>query len=115
MSLSNQIQLNPQLLKAGATAALISLLEPLQSSFQASKEWQEVEKLAYPPPPSNKKVKKPKVLGTKYQKPQPDAAEKQVETQPDGSVEGKQAAEVSLGKNVDEAMEKLGVTDRASA
>jgi tyrosyl-tRNA synthetase len=104
-------QLNPQLLKAGTTTALISLLEPLQASFQASKEWQETEKLAYPPPPSTKKVKKQKVLGTKYQKAKTDVAEKEVETQPDGSVEGKQAAEVSLGKNVDDAMEKLDVKD----
>ncbi|KAL1874358.1 hypothetical protein VTK73DRAFT_441 [Phialemonium thermophilum] len=56
--------LSPQLLKAGATKALNELLAPIQEAYQASKEWQEIEQKAYPPPP--KKEKKVKNKGTRH-------------------------------------------------
>ncbi|XTI86315.1 Nucleotidylyl transferase [Cenococcum geophilum] len=78
--------LSPQLLKPAVTGALISLLEPIQAEFQASKEWQEIEEKAYPPPPVEEKKKQRKDKGSRYPG---GAAAKNVETQPDGSVEGK--------------------------
>lgn len=83
---------------------MVSLLAPIQAAFQSSKEWQEVEKLAYPPPVVIKKVKKAKDKGSKH-----PGTGKVLETQPDGSVEGTKKDEVSLGKEVDTAMEKLNV------
>ncbi|KAF9630831.1 Aminoacyl-tRNA synthetase class Ib [Lasiodiplodia theobromae] len=41
--------LTPQLLKSGVTEAISKLLAPVQAAFDASPEWQEIEKLAYPP------------------------------------------------------------------
>ncbi|PGH06914.1 tyrosine-tRNA ligase [Helicocarpus griseus UAMH5409] len=76
-------KLTPQLLKAAVTIALNKLLEPVQAAFQANKDWQEVEKLAYPPPPEpEKKKKKPKDKGSRY--PGAGAAKKA-----DGTVEEK--------------------------
>jgi tyrosyl-tRNA synthetase len=49
-------------LKPAVTKALIQLVAPIQEEFKNSKEWQEVELLAYPPPP--KKEKKVKDKGT---------------------------------------------------
>lgn len=82
--------LTPQLLKPAVTAALLDLLAPIQAEFQDSKEWQEIEQKAYPPPPgSQKKVKKPKDKGSKHPG---------VQAKPDGHVEGKpeEKAEVEL-------------------
>ncbi|KAI9775716.1 MAG: hypothetical protein M1839_000918 [Geoglossum umbratile] len=60
-------RLTPQLLKSGVTVALTELLTPIQAAFQASEEWQEIEKKAYPPPPApEKKKKNKKGLGTRY-------------------------------------------------
>ena len=59
-------QLTPQLLKSGVTDALNALLEPIQAEFKASKEWQEVEQKAYPPPQVKTKPKKEKKIGDKY-------------------------------------------------
>ncbi|OCL10702.1 tyrosine tRNA ligase [Glonium stellatum] len=100
--------LSPQLLKPAVTEALISLLEPIQAEFQASAEWQEIEKKAYPPPPvEEKKKKQKKDKGSKYPG---GAAAKNVETQPDGSVEGKDKKEVSVGEDGGAAaMEKLNL------
>ncbi|CAD6589188.1 MAG: hypothetical protein ASARMPRED_003956 [Alectoria sarmentosa] len=58
--------LTPQLLKSGVTDALNALLEPIQAEFKASKEWQEVEQKAYPPPELKKKPKKEKKLGDRF-------------------------------------------------
>ena len=85
------------------TAALLKLLEPIQKDFQASPEWQEVEKKAYPPPPAKKK-KEPKNKGTKH----PGGG---ATAQPDGSVKGPDAAHVAVGNGVKDAMEKLDVKD----
>lgn len=59
-------KLTPQLLKAGVTAALNDLLGPIQEEFQANKEWQEIEKQAYPPAEPEKKKKKVKDKGTRH-------------------------------------------------
>lgn len=94
------MQLTPQLLKSGVTAALNELLAPIQTAFRASKEWQDIEKLAYPPPPPKQK-KESKDRGTRF----PGA----VEAKSDGHVEGQDAAAVSVGENVQGAMENLCV------
>lgn len=52
--------MTPQLLKAALTKALNDLLAPIQAEFQASKEWQEVTELAYPPEKKPEKANKPK-------------------------------------------------------
>lgn len=93
-------QLTPQLLKGAVTTALVDLLAPIQAAFRASSEWQEIEKKAYPPPPEKKKKEK-KDKGSRH----PGA----VKAQPDGHVEGAKAAEVSLGKDVQDAMQNLDV------
>jgi len=60
-------KLTPQLLKASVTAALNELLAPIQAEFQASQEWQEIEKQAYPPAEPEKKTKKKvKDKGTRH-------------------------------------------------
>ncbi|KAI9704551.1 MAG: hypothetical protein M1820_005464 [Bogoriella megaspora] len=59
--------LTPQLLKSAVASALVPLLQSIQAAFQASSEWQEIEKKAYPPPPlEEKKKKKQKDKGTGY-------------------------------------------------
>ncbi|KAH9240478.1 hypothetical protein K456DRAFT_1885755 [Colletotrichum gloeosporioides 23] len=60
--------LTPQLLKPAVTKALNALLAPIQASFQASQEWQEVTVKAYPPVEDDKKKKKkqPKDKGSRY-------------------------------------------------
>lgn len=93
---------------AKVTDALIVLLESVQRDFQASPEWQEVEKKAYPPAEPEKKKKQKKDKGSRY----PGAA-KEVEAQPDGSVEGKTQAEVSLDKDAAAALEKLELEKKA--
>ena len=94
------------MLKSGAANALITLLEPIQADFQASPEWQQIERQAYPPPEIKKKEKKVKDKGTK--RPILDAA-KGVEAQPDGHVEGIRKDEVNLSSGADTAMEKLDI------
>ncbi|KAF2753723.1 tyrosyl-tRNA synthetase [Pseudovirgaria hyperparasitica] len=104
--------LSPQTLKPALTNALLALLEPIQAAFQASKEWQEIEKKAYPPPPVVEKKKKVKDKGSRH----PGAgAAKNVQAQPDGSVEGNPEAKdaVNLGKDSSEAIEKLKLADKA--
>ncbi|KAL5330710.1 hypothetical protein ACEPPN_000229 [Leptodophora sp. 'Broadleaf-Isolate-01'] len=56
--------LTPQLLKSAATAALNSLLAPLQETYHASPKWQEISLKAYPPPA--KKEKKVKQKGNQH-------------------------------------------------
>ena len=94
-------KLTPQLLKAGASASLADLLAPIQAEFQASQEWQEIEKKAYPPAEPAKKKKQPKDKGSRH----PGA----VKAQPDGSVEGKDKQDVDVGKSTEEAMSNLAV------
>jgi len=96
-------KLTPQLLKAGATSALVDLLAPIQAEFQASSQWQDIEKKAYPPAEPAKKKKQPKNRGSKY--PGPGS----IKAQPDGSIEGKNTQQAEVGKSAEEAMAKLAV------
>ncbi|KAI1283502.1 tyrosyl-tRNA synthetase [Xylaria sp. FL0933] len=59
-----ETDLTPQLLKPAVTKALHDILIPIQDAYNASKEWQEITLLAYPPP--EKKAKKAKKIGTRY-------------------------------------------------
>ena len=97
--------LTPQLLKAAVTKALNELLEPVQAAFNASKEWQEIQEKAYPPPPAEeKKVKVKKDRGTRF----PGS---KVEAKPDGSVEGDGKDQVNLAASAGEALSDLRVGD----
>jgi tyrosyl-tRNA synthetase len=102
--------LQPQSLKPAMTEALLELLIPIRKSFEESKEWQEVEQKAYPPPPAPEKKKKVKNLGTKFPGAkggqQPNGS---VEAKPEGSVDGPGAQQVSVGKSTEEAMKRLSV------
>ncbi|KAF2218294.1 tyrosyl-tRNA synthetase [Elsinoe ampelina] len=93
--------LTPQLLKGAVTTALNEILAPIQEAFKASKEWQDIEQKAYPPPAAPVKKKKEKNKGTRH----PGG----VKAEADGHVEGTDAAEVNLGKDVNEAIKKLDV------
>ena len=104
-------QLTPQLLKGAVTTSLVALLGPIQAEFQASSEWQDIERKAYPPPPAKKK--KEKKLGTRY--PGGGAAGEGASAKADGSVQGTAANQVSVGTGVDEAMEKLDVAGQKTA
>lgn len=94
-------RLTPQLLKAGASAALVDLLAPIQAEFQSSPEWQEIEQKAYPPAEPAKKKKQPKDKGSRY----PGA----IKAKDDGSVEGRDKQEVDVGNSAAEAIENLAV------
>nr|KAK5436088.1 Tyrosine--tRNA ligase cytoplasmic [Exophiala xenobiotica] len=96
-------KLTPQLLKAGATAALVELLAPIQAEYQASPEWQDIEKKAYPPAEPVKKKKQPKDKGSRH----PGAGN--VKANPDGTVEGKGKEQVEVGKTAEDAMSKLEI------
>jgi len=98
--------LTPQLLKAGVTAALIELLAPIQAEFQASSEWQDIEKKAYPPAEPAKKKKQPKDKGTRH----PGI----VKAHPDGSLEGAGKEKAEVGTGTEAAMEKLAVNGQPS-
>lgn len=99
-------QLTPQLLKGGVSAFLTTILSTIQEDFQSNKEWQEIEKKAYPPPPSiEKKKKKPKDKGTRHPGPA------KVQVQPDGSVEGAEKEKINVGESTAEALEKLDVKE----
>ena len=88
----------------------MALLEPIQADFQASSEWQEIEKKAYPPPEAKKKDKKVKDKGSKH----PGVA-KDVQAQPDGSVEGRKKEQVNLGTGAEEALERLDVQSNGTS
>ncbi|CAO2654458.1 Nn.00g111910.m01.CDS01 [Neocucurbitaria sp. VM-36] len=96
----------PQDLKPAVTEALNKLLEPVQAEFQASKEWREIETMAYPPPPpEKKKEKKKKDKGTFH-------PGRKVEAKPDGHVEGEDKQKVDVGtKSGEKAIEGLTLKD----
>ena len=103
-------RLTPQLLKAGASDALVDLLEPIQAEFQASPAWQEIEKKAYPPAEPAKKKKQPKDKGSRY----PGGG---ITAKADGSVEGEGKEVIEIGQTAQQAMSSLeinGDTHRAS-
>ena len=58
--------LTPQLLKRAVTRDLVAIMEPIQAKFQASKEWQETTRKAYPVEELAKKVTKVKDRGTRF-------------------------------------------------
>jgi tyrosyl-tRNA synthetase len=90
---------------------LLDLLAPIQEEFQTSRDWQEIEKKAYPPPPApEKKKKKQKGLGTKY----PGGGKSSAEAKPGGPAESIGKEEVALGKKVEAAMEALQVDGKAT-
>jgi len=106
--------LQPQSLKPAVTDALLEILAPIRKTFDETKDWQEVEQKAYPPPPApEKKQKKVKNLGTRFPGAKggekAEAANGSIEVQADGHVEGPKAQEVSVGKTTEEAMKKLSV------
>ncbi|KIW15811.1 tyrosine-tRNA ligase [Exophiala spinifera] len=101
-------KLTPQLLKAGATAALNELLAPIQADYQASPEWQEIEQKAYPPAEPAKKKKQPKNKGTRY----PGAGN--VQANPDGTVTGEGKEQVEVGKTAEDAMSKLEIEGKTA-
>lgn len=102
--------LQPQMLKPAVTNALLEIVDPIRKAYEASKEWQEVDQKAYPPPPAPEKKKKVKNLGTRFPGNQP-VANGSVEAKPDGHVEGPGSTEASVGRSAEEAMEKLRVSD----
>jgi len=108
------VQLSPQLIKNAITAALIELLTPIQNAFQASSEWQKIEQQAYPPPPApEKKKKEKKDKGSRHPGAGASAANGAATAQPDGHVEGDQAAKVSVGQSVGDAMKNLELEKKA--
>lgn len=101
--------LQPQALKPAVTEAMLEILNPIRQAFEASKEWQEIEQKAYPPPPApTKKVKKTKDLGSRHPGAKGDA-NGSIEAKPDGHIEGKEAQEASVGKTTEAAMKRLSV------
>lgn len=106
--------LQPQSLKPAVTEALLAILEPIRKRFEESKEWQEIEQKAYPPPPAPVKKVKEKKLGTRFPGAK-SAADGGVEAKAGGHVEGAKAQEVSVGSSTEEAMQKLSVGDGGKA
>lgn len=99
--------LTPQLLKSSVTKALNELLAPVQAAFLASKEWQEIQLKAYPPPPAEeKKTKKVKDRGSRFPG--------NVEAKPDGTVQGADKDKVNLGNSAAEAIEDLKLADKTT-
>lgn len=101
-------KLTPQLLKSGASDALVDLLAPIQEEFQSSPEWQEIEKKAYPPAEPVKKKKQPKDKGSRF----PGASN--IKTNPDGSIQGDGKESAEVGKSADEALSKLNLSNATS-
>lgn len=81
----------------------MELLAPVQAEFEASSEWQEIEKQAYPPPEVKKKEKKVKDKGSKH------PGTKAVEAEPDGHVKGAGKDQVNLASGAEAAMQHLSV------
>lgn len=101
--------LTPQLLKSSVTKALNDLLAPIQARFRASKEWQDIEQLAYPPPPTEqKKQRKMKDKGTRNPK------NVEASAQPDGSVANTEPhATVNVGQSAQDALKRLSLGNKA--
>ena len=90
------------MLTPAVTNALLELLAPIQAEFNNSKDWQDIQTKAYPPPEVKKKAKKEKNLGSRN--PRVSQEPQLVEAKPDGHIEGKAAAAVCLAKGAQEAM-----------
>ena len=108
--------LQPQILKPAVTDALLEILAPIRQAYDSSKEWQDVDQKAYPPPPAPEKKKKVKNLGTRFPgakgeakadgKSQPNG---DLVAKPDGHLEGPGAQTASVGESTEEAMKRLSV------
>ncbi len=105
------MQLTPQLLKGALVHHLNEILKPIQTEFQADKDWQAIEVQAYPPAQVEKKVKKSKDKGDPAKRAAAAAARKAVVANPDGSVAGPDADKVNVGPSTEETLEKLKVAD----
>jgi hypothetical protein len=111
--------LTPQDLKLGVTDALNALLEPIRQEFANRADFQQAFELAYPRP--DKKVKKAKDKGSRY--PGNVKANKQdgavvdgilhssVIEQGAGSRGSNERQVQSAGKDVEDALNKLSVSD----
>lgn len=106
-------QLTPQLLKSAVTKALCALLAPIQSTYESSKEWQELAMQAYPPEDIKKPKKQKKDKGSRYPGATSGSATPRVEAQPDGSVEGRDKEQVDLASNAAGAMHELKLEKNA--
>ena len=97
-------QVTPQLLKPAIARELNQLLAPIQEEYRNSVEWQEIEKMAYPPTESEKrKVKQKKDKGDPAKR---EAARLARQTQQ----AAKQATE-SVANGVEESTKNLNVQD----
>jgi len=110
------LQLTPQLLKSALTIHLNAILQPIREDYKASPEWQAVDLQAYPPEKAAVKVKKVKDKGDPAKRAAAAAAaaaaKKGVVAQPDGSVEGENAAKVTVGEGtVEDTLKKLNVAE----
>jgi hypothetical protein len=119
--------LTPQDLKLGVTDALNALLEPIRHEYASNPEFQESFELAYPKP--GKKVKKVKDKGSKYPGSNPnmktaqqgadvlasDGIAEDITSDGQGSGSGGQSkAQIQrAGKGVEDALNKLNVSDAA--
>ena len=65
---------------------LSDLMASITAEYEASEEWKEITLKAYPPPVSNKKVKKPKDKGSRHPGAAKGAAPEE-STQPEGTAE----------------------------
>jgi hypothetical protein len=120
--------LTPPDLKLGVTDALNALLEPIRQEFANNPEFQESFELAYPKP-GGKKVKKVKDKGSKYPGNNPNMKTAQqgadvlasegiaeditADGQGSGSGGQSKAQIQSAGKGVEDALNKLNVSDAA--
>jgi hypothetical protein len=117
--------LTPQDLKLGVTDALNALLEPIRQEFATNPEFQKAFDLAYPKP--GKKTKKVKDKGSKYpgsnpnMKPAKEGTDVLVSEgiakdiiangQGTGSGGESKTQSQSVGKGVEDALNKLNVSD----
>lgn len=110
-----RLQLTPQLLKSSLTAHLNTFLAPIREEYLATPEWQEIDLKGYPPPVSEKKVKKAKDKGDPAKRAAAAAAKKGLSVNEDGSLKGDkeevEKAVLDRGETTGEILEKLHVTE----
>lgn len=107
--------LTPQLLKAGVSTALNKVLAPIQAEFQHDQAWQEALEAGYPSEETGKKKKDKKVKDKGSRYPGGSSTGKDVTVNPDGTVDGPDAEQVRLGKDVHDAMRNLAVNGGSSS
>ena len=118
--------MTPQDLKLGVTEALNALLEPIRQEFASNPKFQEAFELAYPKP--GKKVKKVKDKGPKHPGPNPvtktgqkgadvhasEGTGEKIIANGEGTGSGDQSkAQIqSVGKELEDELDKLTVSDK---